>query len=443
MKKRTYIYKSFERFWHWSQALLILFLALTGFEIHSSYHLFGFENAVAMHNIAAWAFLVLIVFAIFWHFVTGEWKQYIPTTKFIKEQLNYYVFGIFKGAPHPTKKSVYNKFNPLQRMIYLGLKILVIPVQVITGFVYLYYMYPDSIWHSTGIKDIAVLHTLGAFVLMAFVIAHVYLTTTGHTLTGSIYAMLTGWEDIDVDENEIRKEQLIKAVDNSVAGYYRIDKNGNITDVNKAWLELYKCKDKTRYIGKHYSATRTEQDLTLLDSCVADVLKGKNIHGIFSKRKCSDGSIGQHILSMNPIYEDGEITEVEGFIIDIGETEDESDYMPYLIKNSNAAYYKLDIDGYILEINNAWLDLYKYESKTEVIGKHFSLFRPDESIKDFQDIFNKVVAGETISSTKVARLCKGGEIAYQLVSVSPCYKGSKISGMEGFILPLNGKNNKG
>ena len=60
MKKSTYIYSRFERFWHWSQVLLIFFLLLTGFEVHSSFSLFGFENAVNWHNIAAWAFLVLI-----------------------------------------------------------------------------------------------------------------------------------------------------------------------------------------------------------------------------------------------------------------------------------------------------------------------------------------------------------------------------------------------
>ncbi|MBN2264097.1 MAG: cytochrome b/b6 domain-containing protein, partial [Prolixibacteraceae bacterium] len=107
MKKSTYIYRGFERFWHWSQALLIFFLALTGFEMHGSFKIFGFENVVRWHNIAAWAFLVLIVFAIFWHFVTGEWKQYIPTTKYIKAQIEYYLTGIFRGASHPTHKTIY------------------------------------------------------------------------------------------------------------------------------------------------------------------------------------------------------------------------------------------------------------------------------------------------------------------------------------------------
>ena len=97
--------------------VLIFALILTGFEIHSSFNLLGYEQAVVWHNYAAWAFIILIVFSIFWHFSTDEWKNYIPTTRNLKAQLNYYIFGIFKNAPHPTKKKVLSKLNPLQRII--------------------------------------------------------------------------------------------------------------------------------------------------------------------------------------------------------------------------------------------------------------------------------------------------------------------------------------
>jgi Ni,Fe-hydrogenase I cytochrome b subunit len=33
-QQRIYIFKRFERFWHWTQALLILTLLVTGFEVH-------------------------------------------------------------------------------------------------------------------------------------------------------------------------------------------------------------------------------------------------------------------------------------------------------------------------------------------------------------------------------------------------------------------------
>ena len=47
------------------QAILIFFLAFTGFEIHGTYSFFGFRDAVRYHNVAAYMFIGLIVFAIF------------------------------------------------------------------------------------------------------------------------------------------------------------------------------------------------------------------------------------------------------------------------------------------------------------------------------------------------------------------------------------------
>ncbi len=69
---KVYIYKRFERFWHWSQASLILFLAISGFEIHDTIHLFGFEKAVEFHRVASISLIVLIIFAIFWHLAFDE-----------------------------------------------------------------------------------------------------------------------------------------------------------------------------------------------------------------------------------------------------------------------------------------------------------------------------------------------------------------------------------
>lgn len=210
MKHKVYIYKSFERFWHWVQAMLIFFLALTGFEIHGTFSFFGFHNAVKYHNVAAYALIVLIVFTIFWHFSTGEWRQYLPTIKNIKAQLDYYLIGIFRDAPHPTKKTVLSKLNPLQKLVYLGLKILVIPVMVISGLFYIYYRYPQKYGVESlkveSLETIAIIHTIGAFLLIAFIVAHLYLITTGTTITSNLKAMITGYEELEEDEKEKRNE---------------------------------------------------------------------------------------------------------------------------------------------------------------------------------------------------------------------------------------------
>jgi thiosulfate reductase cytochrome b subunit len=206
MKHKVYIYRAFERFWHWVQAILIFFLAATGFEIHGSIVFFGYQNAVKYHNIAAYSFIILIIFAIFWHFSTGEWRQYLPTVKNMKAQINYYLFGIFKNAPHPIKKTVLSKLNPLQKLVYLSLKILVIPTMVISGLLYMFYRYPQNGnivgLNVDSVQIIALFHTAGAFLLLAFIIMHLYLITTGATVTSNLKAMITGYEELESEGKE-------------------------------------------------------------------------------------------------------------------------------------------------------------------------------------------------------------------------------------------------
>jgi thiosulfate reductase cytochrome b subunit len=188
------------------QAMLIIFLGVTGFEIHGTINFFGYDQAVNYHNFASISLLVLIVFAIFWHFTTGEWKQYLPTWKNLRAQAEYYVFGIFRNAPHPTKKTVLSKLNPLQKLVYAGLKAIVIPIMVLTGLIYMFYRYPQKYevisLNISELQIVATLHTVGAFLLVAFFIAHLYLITTGHTITSNLKAMITGYEELPDEADE-------------------------------------------------------------------------------------------------------------------------------------------------------------------------------------------------------------------------------------------------
>ena len=196
MTERVYIFKGFERFWHWSQAALIIFMLLTGFEIHGTVSVFGFAKAVSYHTIGAWTLIGLWVFALFWHFTTGEWRHYIPTTDKVLVVARYYSSGIFKGEPHPFKPSSLNKHNPLQRLTYLGVLMLVSPLLWVTGWLSLFY----GAWSGWGLSGltlewVAIGHTIGAFLMLAFLISHLYLVTTGHTPTAHLKAMITGWEE--------------------------------------------------------------------------------------------------------------------------------------------------------------------------------------------------------------------------------------------------------
>jgi thiosulfate reductase cytochrome b subunit len=196
MAERVYIYKRFERFWHWSQAALIIFLMLTGFEVHGSYQLFGFEKAVNLHTTAAWCLIGLWVFAVFWHVTIGEWRQYVPTVDKIGAIINYYTVGIFANAPHPFHRTAQRKHNPLQRLTYLLILVLVSPLIWVTGLLYLFYGNLEQ-WglHDLNLRWIALGHTLGAYLMLSFLIAHFYLGTTGHTVMSHFKAMTTGWDE--------------------------------------------------------------------------------------------------------------------------------------------------------------------------------------------------------------------------------------------------------
>lgn len=198
---KIYVFKRFERFWHWGQAALIMFMALTGFEVHGFYRVFGFERAADLHVTAAWLLLGLWAFAIFWHLTTGEWRQYIPTTKNLMGVVQYYSVGIFTGAPHPFKPTQLAKHNPMQRVAYLLFKLVMAPAIWISGLLYLYY----SAWNDWGLGGldlsvVALIHTAAAFLLVIFLVGHVYLTTTGHTVFSQIKAMITGWDEVEKEE---------------------------------------------------------------------------------------------------------------------------------------------------------------------------------------------------------------------------------------------------
>lgn len=194
---RIFLYKRYERFWHWSQAALIIFMLITGFEIHGTYHLFGFDRASNLHTYTAWTLLTLWAFTIFWQFTTGEWKQYVPTLEKVGAMIRYYVFGIFTNAPHPFQKTSVKKHNPLQRLAYLALLAFVSPIIWGSGLFYLFYAY----WKDWGVdrwlslEAVALTHTVGAFMMLTFFFVHVYLTTTGHTPFAHIKTMITGWEE--------------------------------------------------------------------------------------------------------------------------------------------------------------------------------------------------------------------------------------------------------
>ena len=196
MNKFVIIFKRFERFWHWGQALLILLLLGTGLELHGLIHIFGFEQAVHLHDWAGfiWAGLLLLIFT--WVATTGEWRQYVPSFTGLAQTIRFYSLGVFLGEKHPHHLTPENKFNPLQRLGYLVVLFGMLPLQVATGFIFYFFPELKSAGWISSIEWVALLHTLNAYALLSFLVIHLYMITFGASLTAHLKAMITGKEKI-------------------------------------------------------------------------------------------------------------------------------------------------------------------------------------------------------------------------------------------------------
>ncbi len=194
------LFTGFERFWHWTQMVLIFGMLFTGFEIHGTYRVLGFESAYETHRVLAWTLIGLWVLAIFWHLTTGEWRQYVPTTRGLMPMVLYYAYGIFSGEAKPFATTRAAKHNPLQRLAYLGFKVLIAPAIWISGLLLMFY----TSWKGgplgavLRLEYVAWVHVAAAFGMLIFLIGHVYMAvTTGHPWYTHLKGMITGYEDLD------------------------------------------------------------------------------------------------------------------------------------------------------------------------------------------------------------------------------------------------------
>lgn len=215
--EKIYMYESYERFWHWLQTFSIVFLLLTGLVIHRPeiFGVFSFPYIVTIHNVLAAILVINAALSLFWHMTTGEIQQYIPRpVGFFDDaivQAKFYIGGIFKGDAHPFEKRKDKKLNPLQQATYFGLLNVLLPLQIITGaLMWSVQKWPQLTSWFGGLTVLAPFHSLVAWLLSAFVVAHVYLTTTGATPLEAMRGMVTGWEEIEAHTHGPSKAKTSK-----------------------------------------------------------------------------------------------------------------------------------------------------------------------------------------------------------------------------------------
>jgi len=208
--KKIYLHPIPVRLWHWINVICFILLIITGIQLrYSDYiRLFSFETAVDIHS---WTGFILIASYAIWFFYylfTLKIRIYIPTLnpiKFTKEcitQALFYGYGIFVGNPNPHHPTPDNKFNPMQKVTYLMIMALLIPVQIITGLL----LWDPKLFSNFvnllgGIRIVDTIHVILFMFFAAFIFGHVYLATLGRTPLAHIKAMFTGYEEEEEKEH--------------------------------------------------------------------------------------------------------------------------------------------------------------------------------------------------------------------------------------------------
>ncbi len=163
------------RVFHWVNAVSILLLIFTGFQIHApwAFKMFGPTDAARMiHFIAAYILCASVVCRVYYAIAAKDAKNIvfrpIKDTKQMPSMMKYY---LFMANSHPD----YGKYNPGQKMMYTGWLVMVI-LMAITGFI----LYKPTLFMGVsnalgGLVAIRLVHYILNWLFVLSVLAHLYL----------------------------------------------------------------------------------------------------------------------------------------------------------------------------------------------------------------------------------------------------------------------------
>jgi len=175
----------------------MIVLILTGFYIFAplSFKIFpNMDIARFLHFIFMYVIIAAMIFKLYYSIAIGDFRNLLFTWKDLKALpgvIKYYVFGIF--TKKVKKKN--GKYNAGQKLLYTAWPMLLI-FQSITGFaMYFPETFSGFIYFFGGLNHFRVWHVIGAWIFTITTLAHIYLGTTGPTLTGFYKQMITGYEN--------------------------------------------------------------------------------------------------------------------------------------------------------------------------------------------------------------------------------------------------------
>lgn len=205
MSERIFILPLWIRIWHWLNALLMIILATTGLSLHFAdpeLPLVPFELAARVHSVTGLMLTALYVFFVIANIVSGNWWQYVPKPGGfggrILNQVRYYGWGIFRGENPPYHPTSQANFNAMQQIVYWMIMYALMPLLIVTGLIFNWPDFaPKQVMGMDGLIPVAMLHYIVGMLIIAFIIAHIYLGSCGSRVTTHYKMMITGYHEED------------------------------------------------------------------------------------------------------------------------------------------------------------------------------------------------------------------------------------------------------
>jgi thiosulfate reductase cytochrome b subunit len=209
--KKVFLHTLTIRIWHWINALIVIALMITGIQLRApgveeiarkmAVWIPEYSVAVLIHKYLGYAMALSFLFWLVYIIASGSFRTHyllrpsdLPT---LGKQAFYYLFGVFQGSENPFTPTAEGKFNPLQKIAYGSVMLVITPLIVITGILFSdIFFFRGVIDWMGGVRLLDALHVVASYLLLLYLIVHLYMSTMGHHIFDHVKAMILGFEEM-------------------------------------------------------------------------------------------------------------------------------------------------------------------------------------------------------------------------------------------------------
>jgi len=105
-----------------------------------------------------------------------------------------------------------------------------------------------------------------------------------------------------------------------------------------------------------------------------------------------------------------------------------------IVEGAQAGYFRIDLQGQIVDENPAFLILHRMKSPSESRGRRFEDLIAISDRPRARGLVLQSLGGRTVSVAELARDLGSGKVGFETISLRPIQEGGQICGAEGFVI---------